>query len=52
MQGRTAPAPILVNTSFNLFGEPLVISPREAVRSYFSSGIDSLVIGSFSLTKA
>jgi carbamoyltransferase len=50
--GETAPAPILVNASFNLFGEPLVISPREAVRSYFCSGIDSLVIGSFSLTKA
>ncbi len=50
--GETAPAPILVNTSFNLFGEPLVISPREAVRSYFCSGIDSLFIGSFSLTKA
>ena len=51
MLGRDAPAPVLVNTSFNLFGEPLVISPREAVRSYFCSGIDSLVIGSFSLTK-
>lgn len=51
MLGQSAPAPILVNTSFNLFGEPLVISPREAVRSYFCSGIDSLVIGSFSLTK-
>lgn len=50
--GQSAPAPILVNTSFNLFGEPLVISPREAVRSYFCSGIDALVIGSFSLTKA
>jgi carbamoyltransferase len=49
--GQNAPAPILVNTSFNLFGEPLVISPREAVRSYFCSGIDSLVIGSFSLAK-
>jgi carbamoyltransferase len=51
MLGQDAPAPILVNTSFNLFGEPLVISPREAVRSYFCSGIDSMVIGSFSLTK-
>jgi carbamoyltransferase len=51
LQGQGAPAPILVNTSFNLFGEPLVISPREAVRSYFCSGIDSLVMGSFSLTK-
>jgi carbamoyltransferase len=51
MAGQDAPAPILVNTSFNLFGEPLVISPREAVRSYFCSGIDALVMGSFSLTK-
>lgn len=50
--GERAPAPLLVNTSFNLFGEPLVISPRDAVRSFFCSGIDALVIGNFSLTKA
>ncbi len=37
-----APAPMLVNTSFNLFGEPLVVSPRDAVRSYFCSGVDAL----------
>ncbi len=49
--GRVARAPMLVNTSFNLFGEPLVISPRDAVRSYFCSGIDALVIGNFSLAK-
>jgi len=47
-----APAPMLVNTSFNLFGEPLVVSPRDAVRSYFCSGIDALLIGSFSLEKS
>jgi len=50
--GQFAPAPMLVNTSFNLFGEPLVVSPRDAVRSYFCSGVDALVIGSFSLTKS
>ena len=33
--GERAPAPLLVNTSFNLFGEPLVITPRDAVRSFF-----------------
>jgi carbamoyltransferase len=49
--GQFASAPMLVNTSFNLFGEPLVVSPRDAVRSYFCSGVDALVIGSFSLTK-
>jgi carbamoyltransferase len=49
--GEKGPAPILVNTSFNLFGEPLVITPRDAVRSYFCSGVDALVAGSFLLTK-
>ncbi len=49
--GQFAPAPMLVNTSFNLFGEPLVLSPRDAVRSYFCSGVDALVMGGFSMTK-
>jgi carbamoyltransferase len=49
--GENAPAPLLVNTSFNLFGEPLVIRPRDAVRSYFCSGTDALVAGSFLLKK-
>ncbi len=50
--GELAPAPLLVNTSFNLFGEPLVITPRDAVRSYFCSGIDALVIDNFVLSKS
>jgi carbamoyltransferase len=49
--GEDAPAPVLVNTSFNLFGEPLVCDPREAVRSFFCSGIDALVMGSFLVIK-
>ena len=49
--GESAPAPLLVNTSFNLFGEPLVITPRDAVRSCFCSGIDALAIGNFTLAK-
>ena len=44
-------APLLFNTSFNLFGEPLVVKPRDAVRSYFCSGIDALVIDNFVLSK-
>jgi carbamoyltransferase len=49
--GERAPAPLLVNTSFNLFGEPLVVTPRDAVRSFYCSGIDALVIGNFLLNK-
>jgi carbamoyltransferase len=49
--GQFAPGPMLVNTSFNLFGEPLVIAPRDAIRSYFCSGVDALVIGNFTLAK-
>jgi carbamoyltransferase len=49
--GENSPAPILVNTSFNLFGEPLVVKPRDAVRSYFCSGADVLVAGNFLLKK-
>ena len=44
-------APVLFNTSFNLFGDPLVCSPRDAVRSFYSSGIDSMFIGQFYLEK-
>jgi carbamoyltransferase len=49
--GEDAPAPMLVNASFNLFGEPLVVTPRDAVRSYFCSGVDALIAGSFLLQK-
>lgn len=49
--GERAPAPLLVNTSFNLFGEPLVVQPRDAVRSYFCSGVDALMIDMFLLSK-
>jgi carbamoyltransferase len=49
--GETAPAPILVNTSFNLFGEPLVTDPRGAVRSFYCAGIDALALGPFLLVK-
>jgi carbamoyltransferase len=43
--------PVLYNTSFNLFGDPLVCTPRDAVRSFYSSGIDALFVGSFFLEK-
>ena len=50
--GEHARAPFLINSSFNLFGEPLVTRPREAVQTFFCSGIDALVIDGFILEKA
>ena len=50
--GQEAPAPMLLNTSFNMAGEALVASPHDAVRSYFCSGIDALVMENFLLSKA
>lgn len=49
--GKRTGLPILYNTSFNLFGDPLVASPRDAVRSFYSSGIDAMIVGSFLLEK-
>jgi carbamoyltransferase len=49
--GEKTGTPVLVNTSFNLFGEPVVCTPREAVRSYYCSGIDALVINRFIVQK-
>lgn len=49
--GKASGLPVLYNTSFNLFGDPLVSTPRDAVRSFYSSGIDALFVGSFLLEK-
>jgi len=43
--------PILLNTSFNLNAEPIVCNPHDALRTFFSCGLDVLVIGNFILKK-
>ena len=43
--------PILVNTSFNGFAEPIVCTPRDAVRVFYGTGLDMAVIGRFVLQK-
>jgi carbamoyltransferase len=48
---RKAGVPVLLNTSFNIKGEPIVCSPRDALRTFWSTGIDCLVIGSFIVEK-
>jgi carbamoyltransferase len=43
--------PVVMNTSFNLRGEAIVNTPTDAVRTFFSSGMDALLIGSFLVEK-
>ncbi len=43
--------PIVLNTSFNLNGEPIVCSPTDAIRTFFSCGLDVLILGDFMLRK-
>jgi carbamoyltransferase len=50
-QRRTG-VPVLVNTSFNTRGEPIVCTPRDAVESFWTSPLDALVIGPFLLQKS
>ncbi len=43
--------PVLINTSFNTRGEPIVCTPRDAVECFWASPLDALVIGPFILEK-
>jgi len=49
--GRRTGVPVVMNTSFNLRGEPIVNSPADAVRTFFSSGMDALFMGNFLVEK-
>ncbi|MBS3062917.1 MAG: hypothetical protein J4203_03520 [Candidatus Diapherotrites archaeon] len=46
VEGHTS-HPAVLNTSFNDAGEPIVCSPRDAIRSYFGMGLDALAIGNY-----
>ena len=43
---------VLVNTSFNVRGEPIVCTPEDAVRCFLATDMDMLVLGNFILRKA
>ncbi len=43
--------PVLLNTSFNVNGEPMVCTPEEAVRCFAATGLDYLVVGNYLLSK-
>ena len=48
---RRTGCPVLVNTSFNVRGEPIVCTPEEAYRCFMRTNIDHLVLGTFLLDK-
>ena len=43
--------PLIINTSFNLNGEPNVESPQDAIRTFYSCGMDIVVIGDYIIEK-
>jgi len=49
--GQATGVPVLLNTSFNLRGEPIVTSPRDAFNTFSNSDIDLLAIGSLLIRK-
>ncbi len=42
---------VVLNTSFNLKGEPIVGTPFDAIRTFYTSGLDALIIGNFIIEK-
>ncbi len=48
---RRTGVPVVLNTSFNLRGEPIVCTPKDAIRTFYSSGLDFLALGDYLLAK-
>lgn len=49
--GQKSGHPVILNTSFNVRGEPIVHTPLEALRCFFSTGMDALVMEQFIVEK-
>ncbi len=49
--GKLTGTPVLLNTSYNLAGEPIVNKPEEAIKDFFGSGMDYLAIGNYLMSK-
>jgi carbamoyltransferase len=43
--------PVVLNTSFNVMGEPIVNTPEDAIRCFLGTGIDALVLGDHVVVK-
>jgi len=49
--GERTGVPVVINTSFNVRGEPIVCSPRDAIDTFVKTGIDAIVMGNFVVTE-
>ena len=43
--------PLVLNTSFNYKGDPIVCSPEDAIKTFYLSGLDELYLGNYKLIK-
>jgi carbamoyltransferase len=50
--GQRTGVPVVLNTSFNVRGEPMVLTPDDAIRCWATTGLDRLVLGPCVVTKA
>jgi carbamoyltransferase len=50
--GEATGVPVLLNTSFNVRGEPIVNTPEDALNTFLESGIDTLVMGNYLVDKS
>ena len=50
--GQATGVPVVLNTSFNLKGEPIVNTPQEAFHTFTQSGMDILVLGDYVIEKS
>ena len=48
---RKTSVPVVLNTSFNVKGEAIVCTPRDAIRCFAATGLDALAIGAFIVEK-
>ena len=49
---KLAGIPVVLNTSFNINGEPIVLSPDDALNTFFNSGLEYLVMEDWLITKS
>ena len=49
--GKRTGAPVLLNTSFNVRGEPIVCTPEDMYNCFLSTGIDALIVGNCLVTE-